>query len=87
MADVTNLNDEVAALLNEVRARAKAADLAGFVAAINAEVELWHRRETTIVVVGETNRGKTSLVNALLGTTDVLPVGTPVCQGDVRQLR
>ncbi|MHB1139284.1 MAG: dynamin family protein [Microthrixaceae bacterium] len=39
------------------------------------EAQLWRAKETTVVVAAEPNRGKSSLVNALLGR-DVLPVGT-----------
>ena len=39
------------------------------------EAQLWRAKETTVVVAAEPNRGKSSLVNAVLGR-EVLPVGT-----------
>jgi GTP-binding protein EngB required for normal cell division len=39
------------------------------------EAQLWRAKETTVVVAAEPNRGKSSLLNALLGR-EVLPVGT-----------
>lgn len=39
------------------------------------EARRWRERQTTVVITGETRRGKTSLVNALLGCPGLLPVG------------
>lgn len=41
----------------------------------------------TVVVVGETNRGKSSLINALLATPDLCPVGAEVATGTYVVLR
>lgn len=45
---------------------------------LRAEADRWEAQDTTVVVVGETKRGKSSLVNALVGEPDLLPVGTDV---------
>jgi GTPase Era involved in 16S rRNA processing len=41
---------------------------------VRAEAARWGARGTTVVVVGEAGRGKSSFVNALLGYPDLLPV-------------
>ena len=69
----SKINDRTAALLSEIRARASEAQDHALVDRINAEVELWGSRETTLVVVGETNRGKSTLINAILGVDGLLP--------------
>src|ERR1700752_1740523 len=41
---------------------------------VRGEAARWSARGTTVVVVGETGRGKSSFVNALLGKPEPLPV-------------
>ena len=41
---------------------------------LRAEAARWSARGTTVVVAGETGRGKSSFVNAMLGYPDLLPV-------------
>lgn len=55
-----------------------------------AEVEVARRQRLvrpSIVVVGETNRGKSSLVNALLGVPGLSPVGVGVTTGRYLEFR
>ena len=75
MAEATGnkVNERAAALLNEIRARAAEAHETDLVARINVEVELWNSRETTVVIVGEPNRGKSTLLNALLDMGSLVP--------------
>lgn len=55
-----------------------------------AEIDTLRRRELTrpsIVVVGETKRGKSSLVNALIGVADLSPVDTAVATASYLEFR
>ena len=42
---------------------------------LTEEAERWPEPEVTVLVAGETSRGKSSLVNALVGRPSLLPVG------------
>lgn len=61
------LNDRVAGLMNELVKAGSDANRPDVAERINAEAALWSGRTTTLVVAGETNRGKSALLNALLG--------------------
>jgi ribosome biogenesis GTPase A len=63
-----------------------AADVLAFVRTrdpdAGAELAELRRRQVTrpsVVLVGETKRGKSSLVNALLGVPGLSPVRSPIC--------
>jgi hypothetical protein len=45
---------------------------------LTAELDRWSRRDTYVVIAGDTKRGKSSLVNALLGRPDLSPVQVEV---------
>jgi hypothetical protein len=68
------LNERVAALLNELITDAGGAGAAHLAERLRSEASRWRSTETTVVVAAEPNRGKSALVNALLGE-DLLPTG------------
>lgn len=89
--------DQRAALLRDVEAAAKTLSAAlkilgryGHDAAAAAVRRTWADTELrgTVVVVGEVKRGKSSIINAIAGVRDLLPVDVDVCtSAPVRVLR
>jgi len=71
LVDVADCARATAALLREFD-RAEIAD------AVQGHARRPSSDKPTVVVVGETKRGKSSLVNALLGRTDLSPVDVEV---------
>jgi hypothetical protein len=80
------LNDRVAGLMTEVLQVCTEAEVTDLVDRINAEVGLWSGRDTVLVVAGETNRGKSALINALVGD-DILPADSTRVTGTYVVLR
>lgn len=72
------LTDEVLALVAEVRATAVEDDEAGAAEALDADVARVQAGNAAVVVVGEKKRGKSSLINALIGRPGLLPVDADV---------
>ena len=68
-------------LLDEVLAYLAANGRGPAVEALRAQRDVPRPPSATIVVAGEDKRGKSSLVNALLGTADLSPVGVKVVTG------
>ena len=71
---VSALSGHVLALANEAHAvlgKLGRQDLAGL---LDEEANRWRGASTIVMVAGEVNRGKTSLLNSLLGRGDLLPV-------------
>lgn len=65
-------------MVARVRRELDAAKLIELGDRIDAELARESAHEANVVVVGETNTGKSSLVNALIGRPDLLPVGSEV---------
>lgn len=74
MTPPTPLRDRVATATNAVLKLASEAGATELVARITTEAELWGRPEVTVVIIGEPQSGKSSLVNSLLGQP-LLPAG------------
>jgi Dynamin family len=72
------LTDEVLALVADVRATAVEDDEAGVAEALDADVARVQAGNAAVVVVGEKKRGKSSLINALVGRPGLLPVDADV---------
>ena len=72
------LTDEVLALVADVRASAVEDDEAGAAEALDADVARVQAGNAAVVVVGEKKRGKSSLINALIGRPGLLPVDADV---------
>ena len=72
------LTDEVLALVADVRATAVEDDEAGAAEALDADVARMQAGNAAVVVVGEKKRGKSSLINALVGRPGLLPVDADV---------
>ena len=72
------LTDEVLALVADVRATAVEDDEAGAAEALDADVARVQAGNAAVVVVGEKKRGKSSLINALIGRPGLLPVDADV---------
>ena len=72
------LTDEVLALVADVRATAIEDDEAGAAEALDADVARVQAGNAAVVVVGEKKRGKSSLINALIGRPGLLPVDADV---------
>ncbi|GAA4774568.1 dynamin family protein [Actinomycetospora chlora] len=72
------LTDEVLALVADVRAAAVEDEETGTVDALDADVARVAHGSAAVVVVGEKKRGKSSLINALVGRTGLLPVDADV---------
>lgn len=70
--------DEVLALVADVRASAVEDDEAGAADALDADVARVEAGNAAVVVVGEKKRGKSSLINALIGRPGLLPVDADV---------
>ncbi len=70
--------DEVLALVADVRATAVEDDEAGAAEALDADVARVQAGNAAVVVVGEKKRGKSSLINALIGRPGLLPVDADV---------
>lgn len=68
------VRDRVASATNAVLKLASDAGASDLVERITVEAQLWSRPEVTVLVAGETQSGKSSLVNSLLGR-QVLPTG------------
>lgn len=68
------VNERVAALVNDVIRDAAAARADDLGERLRAEAGRWRSKEVTVVIAGEPNRGKSTLVNAMLGRP-VLPSG------------
>ncbi|GAA4907733.1 dynamin family protein [Actinomycetospora succinea] len=72
------LTDEVLALVSQVRAAAVEDDEKGAAEALDGDVARVARSTAAVVVVGEKKRGKSSLINALIGRPGLLPVDADV---------
>jgi hypothetical protein len=72
------LADEVLALVADVRATAVEDDEAVAAEALDADVARVQAGNAAVVVVGEKKRGKSSLINALIGRPGLLPVDADV---------
>ncbi|WP_328304743.1 dynamin family protein [Actinomycetospora sp. NBC_00405] len=72
------LTDEVLALVADVRATAVEDDEASAAEALDADVARMQAGNAAVVVVGEKKRGKSSLINALIGRPGLLPVDADV---------
>ncbi|GAA4733004.1 dynamin family protein [Actinomycetospora chibensis] len=72
------LTDEVLALVADVRATAVEDDEPGAAEALDADVARVQAGNAAVVVVGEKKRGKSSLINALIGRPGLLPVDADV---------
>jgi len=72
------LTDEVLALVADVRGAAIEDDEAGAAEALDADVARVQAGNAAVVVVGEKKRGKSSLINALIGRPGLLPVDADV---------
>ncbi|MEJ2888562.1 dynamin family protein [Actinomycetospora aeridis] len=72
------LTDEVLALVAGVRAAAVEDDEAAAAEALDGDVARVARGAAAVVVVGEKKRGKSSLINALIGRPGLLPVDADV---------
>ncbi|MHC1562972.1 dynamin family protein [Actinomycetospora sp. C-140] len=70
--------DDVLRLVAEVRAAAEEDGETEAAAALDADVARVARASAAVVVVGEKKRGKSSLINALVGRTGLLPVDADV---------
>jgi hypothetical protein len=65
-------------LIFELKAQLKGASQAELAERIQAQVDRADAAEATVVVVGETKTGKSSLVNALLGREGLVPVDADI---------
>ena len=74
------VRDRVASVTNAVLKVAHDAGASDLVDRISVEAQLWSRPEVTVVVVGESQTGKSSLVNSLLGR-QLVPVGAAAGTG------
>ena len=72
------LADEALALVAQVRAAAVEDDETDAAEALHGDVARVARATAAVVVVGEKKRGKSSLINALIGRPDLLPVDADV---------
>ena len=72
------LNDQVAELVNQLVAIAHEARREDLTELLASEARRWTDSAVTLVVAGETKRGKSALVNALLGRPGLLPVDADV---------
>jgi predicted GTPase len=68
-------------VVNRLSALATRADRAELSRRLEAELERQDGLESIVVVAGEPSQGKTSLINALLGQEDLLPVAFDACTG------
>lgn len=76
----TPVNERVATFVNDL-IRAASSNGAGHLSdRLRDEAARWRTKETTVVVAAEPNRGKSSLVNALLGES-VVPAGSRSATG------
>jgi signal recognition particle receptor subunit beta len=78
LADLHRKVASTAGRVVEVAAARERDDLAG---ALRAELDSRAEASTVVVVAGETKRGKSSLINALLGQPDLLPVDADIATG------
>lgn len=76
----SNLQSRIQAYLNAVVARLQAANRPDLVAGLKEAVEARRSVTPSVVVVGESGRGKSSLINALVGR-NVSPVDVDVTTG------
>ncbi|MDD7965801.1 dynamin family protein [Actinomycetospora lemnae] len=72
------MTDEVLALVAAVRKVAVEDDEAGAAEGLDVDVARVRRGSAAVVVVGEKKRGKSSLINALVGRPGLLPVDADV---------
>jgi GTP-binding protein EngB required for normal cell division len=75
------ITQAVQALANQAVALAGRRGRPDLVAAIRAEAERFRASGATVVLAGETNSGKSSLLNALVGYPDLSPVDVDVATG------
>ncbi len=71
----TDAVSAVQALVTDIARTARSNGRQDLEERLRAEAGRWSARGTTLVVAGETQRGKSSFINALLGYPDLLPVG------------
>jgi hypothetical protein len=76
-ADLNQFDDRVAALVEGMLSLAREKERDDLVGRLCTETVRAEGSEVAIVVAGEAKRGKSSLVNALLGSTDLSPVSGP----------
>jgi len=82
MADVALVPTEtqiLAAVTSVAESAERSPHTDAFARRLRGQLELLDRSGVQVVVAGETKRGKSALVNALLGEADLVPVDTGVC--------
>ncbi len=77
-APPAGLGQQVQDLVNATLVAAHATGLTEIEERLRAEAARWQEPQTTVVVAGEAKRGKSSLVNALLGRPGLSPVDADV---------
>jgi signal recognition particle receptor subunit beta len=73
-----DLATRTVALVKSVAEAARTAANGNLVRGLQEESSRWTTAEMTVVIVGEAKRGKSSLVNALLGHPGLCPVGADI---------
>lgn len=71
-----SLNDRVAAVANGALALAGAMGCDDLAASLSGTARRWPLQEVTVVVAGESGRGRSSFANAVIGRDSLLPTGT-----------
>lgn len=77
-SSIASLSSAVAGTCNQVLATARALDRHDLVTLITAESSRWNQSDTTIVVAGEPDTGKSVLVAALCGRAELVSDGPTV---------